>query len=1430
MGRVALGVVGGVVGYYFGGPQGAAYGFSIGYGVGAATEKKPNIEGPRLEDLRLTTSSYGQPIPWLRGSPRVSGQIVWASEKREVATTSGGGKGGGPETTSYTYEVDVLVMLCDHEAAALSRIWSNGKLVWTRRPGATNESLAASDGSNLWQRLTFYPGEQSQLPDPTYEAAVGVGNAPAYRGRATLMIEGLQLGGSGQLPNLTFEVMHSASSEFGTASEGPSVSMPGGAAGTPAASGATTFRVHLPQWDANYATNNVRVYDVDLLQGTSSLVSSYNVVTNTQGAGAGTSDVPCLLLSGESSGRLYSGDTGTLVTMAYTEEIGSAQVRFARKMGSIVVGSSLFGSRRLRRFSVATGTLQATGPVLAGYVSSIVIKDQWVYAVLVGGTSVVRMDLLTLSVQATLTITGAASYSWPILFDTGFSVGAITARAAAPGSSTLGIFTLGLDGSTWTQAGTIGPQFIDGGQYDLDTVGVVGGLLVGGRIGTSPQRYFTWSAPAVTTPGTATLQDVVTSLCERAGMPAGSYDTSALASITRPVRSIAVATGPTRGTLEQLGAAFFFNASLRDKLYFRPRGGAVAATIQWSDLAASSGRGADDQSLPLTVGNELELPPQTAVTYINVSDDAQSGTEYSDRMSLGQAAVRTVNLGLGMTPADAKGVADALQADAAAALVSGAIALPITYARLDPADVVNVVDQDGRTYRLRLERKRDELGVLAFEVARDDASALTSAAITDTTQTIANTVTRAGDTVFQALDVPLLRDVDDAPGYYVAAKGSTGTWPGGVVLSSSNDVDFATVAEVTESAVFGTCTTTLGDFAGVGMDERNTLTVNVGSGELSSATREALLADGALNALLVGDEVIRFQRATLVSPGVYILSGLLRGQRGTEWAMGSHGANERCVLLRTRGLRRVTQQAAEVGQVRYLRGGTLGATPSATSVQFTNTNRGLRPFAPVDARAVRLPSGDLQITWKRRTRLSTRLTGPAGINAPEDFSPLSFEVLLYRDSGRTQLVRTLTSSTQTATYTAAQLSSDSALYQDSVLYTRIRQISPAGQRSPNLDAALRPDLTPSAASAVMGPAALLLPFGGADFTASAVLTAAGQQTWAVLATATAGASWTTAYRGQTAPAAMAGVSRLHAATSARRLSIGWNYSGGVSPEARAVAYIQTSNAGVPTRRIDDPRVSGTGAYIFPYALTADSTTFYLVGRAESDALSGSGMYLYTCTDGFTWSLQGQLVQDGGDPNAITAQLGAFTGDLFAGITATDQERRLQKIGSRWFLASRFAAYYTDNAAALTGWKRCPTGLGEGSTNPWPVLTHPIAFDGKLVIVRRDPTSGNCLAYSSDNGATWTAVRPAAVNSFEPIADAYAAHGHLVLQLGTAVARNTALPGTWTRSAVAGLNDPFAFAAVGGSAAIALDNLPAAAGQALRYSTDSITWTAATVDF
>ena len=62
-----------------------------------ARPRKRHIEGARLEDLAVQTSTYGRAIAQLFGTVRLAGNVIWSQPIRETANTttvrSSGGKG-----------------------------------------------------------------------------------------------------------------------------------------------------------------------------------------------------------------------------------------------------------------------------------------------------------------------------------------------------------------------------------------------------------------------------------------------------------------------------------------------------------------------------------------------------------------------------------------------------------------------------------------------------------------------------------------------------------------------------------------------------------------------------------------------------------------------------------------------------------------------------------------------------------------------------------------------------------------------------------------------------------------------------------------------------------------------------------------------------------------------------------------------------------------------------------------------------------------------------------------------------------------------------------------------------------------------------------------------------------------------------------------
>jgi hypothetical protein len=915
----ALTVVGYAVGTYFGYPQ---LGAVVGGVVGGAVDYSqiPDTEGPRLGDAQTISAAYGDVIPYVAGAARLGGQVWWVGARREIATEQDSGKGGGPKNTTFTYEQDVLFGLTSHQIGDVARIWLNGKLIWTQLPDASIDSVIASEETSLWSRITVYGGESTQLPDPTYEAAVGAGNAPAYRGRCSVFIESLQLGTSGQFPNLTFEVIKQ---------------------------GLQTMYLHMP----------LTANDVDIIATPASVV-----VTGTPSY---SSDGALLdLTPGATEFFAITTPTGGKLSIDDADKRGI----WSMQVDVVVIPSGAPGTGDNIRFMYSYN-IGAQYGFSFQTVSGIVKLFAWV-SIAFGAS--LQIDLGT----------NFRTGRYRIQYDTKADFAARTVK--------------------WYLDGEL---LLERLEPSASLQNVLLGLVSGDKRGVSSitiKDFKIFATGVGTLQIGEPLQDVVEELCRRSGMPAGTYDATALSTITKPVRSLVLAQlGATRAALQPLQLAYFFDCTLTDKLYFKPRATSAVATIPFDDLAAGVDK-PSGEPFALTQGSDLELPAQVAIRYRNVDNDYQTGVEVSDRLLSGQVAQQSIEVAIGMTPSEAKALADAVVIDNLAGLTRGTVALSMAYAHLMPADVVLI---DGQL--MRLGRKQDARGVITFEARRHDSSAIISAGVTDgASYGQATEVTMPSATVLQVLDIPILRDADDGPGHYVAANGGA-TWAGASVQRSLNNVDFTQAVTVLERAVFGTCTTTLGNFTGIGFDEVNSLGVNVGTGELASATRDALLLDGQLNALLVGGELIRFATATLTgtAPNRYTLTRLLRGQRGTEWAMAGHVASERCVLLRPQGLRYVTTPQTDIGLSRYIKGVTVGLTSaSVDGTAYTNTGVSQKPFAPVDVRVARLSQGLYRATWQRRTRLATTFADGRGVVVPLGESSEQYEVETY-DSGNV-LIRT----------------------------------------------------------------------------------------------------------------------------------------------------------------------------------------------------------------------------------------------------------------------------------------------------------------------------------------------------------------------------------------------------------------------------------------
>ena len=939
MAQLIISVAGAAAGFAIGGPQGALIGYQIGSTVGAAFAPAQKVSGPKITDGKITGTEYGQPLRYIDGRDRHAGQLVWASKVRPIKnTTTTGGKGGGVKSTTYTYQVDLLYIVSDVEIAGVPRCWVNGKLVRNLLDTADAATLQASTESEYWSDFLVYSGDYSQLPDPTYEADKGVGSTPALRGRGYVLLKDFELGSSINIPNISFEVVTALTDAMRT-DERLAWTLDNPRTSTPSFNQAG-FYIETYAYPSYIATTwKVAPSGRVKLQGSRSFAAFFTAGYN-QVRGCADLDVVVWDLPGHDGfllERIGGGLSATFISPAVG--LGApGDESLAIRGNDVVIVLAVVGGH-IARFNLAGGVAQASAIGYGGGSVGLQIAGDKVYWANSSGGPVKEFDLATMAFIRDLPAIGA-SINYLFTSDVGelYSVD--------------GDDIYKFDGTAWS--------YLAGGSTHISGAGIGGApaaTMIGNTLynhsGVEDTLLEMWAITVNPTmePASQLLPDVVSRLCLRAGLTSGQIDVSELPAT--PVLGLGLGqVTTTRQALELLAQAYFFSCRCSDKLYFFPTFTAPVLTIPFADLGAS----ANGEAEPLSIKTlaDLEKPTHVALSYSNIDAAYNTGTAYPNGRLATQDSTSAAALPLVLTSTEAQAIVDTTQQDSIAYLFDTRLALTHQYARLEPGDVVSVAARNGNTYALRLGKRTEAGGVITFECRSHDASVSITAGLGGGAYTAPDTVVALPYSDAEYMDIPLLQDADDGAAVtYVVAKGAAAGWPGAAVYKGPDADNLEQASIATVAGVFGVCDTALADWPGALVDEAGGVTVNVGAGELSSITHAQLLSSTA-NAALVGDELVQFRQATLISAGVYRLAGLRRGLRGTERFKTTHVAGERFVLLSADSVRRIRLETFELNAARFYRTVTLGrALSSGDDESLTSTGQSLSPLAPVDVRAER---------------------------------------------------------------------------------------------------------------------------------------------------------------------------------------------------------------------------------------------------------------------------------------------------------------------------------------------------------------------------------------------------------------------------------------------------------------------------------------------
>lgn len=1429
----ALTIVGAAAGFAMGGPAGAQWGAMIGGTLGGIMQANAtHMRGPRLADLTVQKSEEGAPIPVLFGAVRVAGNVLQCSEKRERAHKTSAGKGSGPKSTNYTYDVDLAVEICgttdpltgaNTPIVGMRRIWANGNLIYDTSAGASAAALLAS--GKVAANITLYTGTETQLPDPTLETLTGVGATPAYRGKAYVVFTALQLANFGNnIPNFTFEVI-------GSGSRSPYRRL----------TAAT-----LPQTWRNYYAQGLGtpcIFSADdvVRVGVAGEIGAATYIYDLSGAYLGkeprsAADAAWPIAKYTADGIHYWGvgrlwDGSALYFTAPARLIIGAQPTLqtggAYDVHKSVAGGLPAGRQLLSTCLSADGrhVFSITGP--AGASNGSASGDQWHLCEWTGSSAVlVRQG--TIDPPMHEYIFGPGSQTSAGMSHGGFSSGMLEDTLAhvwtvsGSGSYAVKLYELGADSvmrnvKTW---GTASGDGFNGTSNPWTTIYATAGVCV--TLGGSGFCVHT-RLPAVE-PSQVPLSGVVSKLCTRAGLLDADVDASQLSDT---LHGYAISTqASARAALDPLRQYAPFDVTESDgKLLFVPRGAPVAATIPWADLAAHAG-GSQPEPLELTLADEAEIINGVTVVFPDPDASYQPSAQAArrNRVSLaGQSwqVPASVNeqrteLPICMSPARGARIAEQLLWEAYTARKTAKFAVGIKYAALKPSDVVVIVSPDA-TYRLRITRITEQGLLRQVEAVFEDSALYAAAPASAPSAGVpAQSVSVAGHARMMLLDIPLLRDADDGPGFYLAVGRYLPGWPGATVyVSADSGQTWDDVQTFANTAILGGAEDALPNWLGGNtFDESSRVTVRVSPGlQLASISADAVLAGG--NAALLGSEIVQFRDAQLVGANLYRLSGLLRGRRGTEWAMGGHTAGERFALLSgVAGLARIPGSAADIGATRSYKAVTAGESlDSAAAVEFANAAAGLKPYAPVHINAGRDVSGNIVITWVRRARVDGEWRDYADAALGETAEQYEVDIL---DPVANVVRRTLQVTSSSATYSVYYQAVDFGEPISSVR-VRVYQISSVVGRGTAGEASIA--LPPSAIGSSMAAAGLAVyaPVVYVGSTAIATVSGiiSGTAKTRYFGSADGGATWSQIGADTPAPAVVRPWPRELVAALSSGLWAGfqptrWN-------DLNTPNWFAAAGAVKPAY---------TGAQLlagrWPHALASDGTQF--VCMAE-------GNRIFTSADAVTWADRGQMSGDIGVVVELHPSRVKLTGAA-----------RLYRGAGCWLLwmisedRTVHAIYRTVDPVAQSGWVKVldlQTGYGrldhpgtlEKVGGVWMLITHGFNSSGGggwlySSIIWRSADDGVTWTSETFSGEVWSGV-------YMPGLDGPYAVGSAICFFEQGSNKGIRYTSSWAPFTATGIP---AFDGTGniistGSALIARSNT--AGGIAMWRSADGINWTSST---
>lgn len=1069
-----------------GGLLGSIVTTAVGVGINLAIAYffPQKIKGPRAESLKAQTSRYGEQLTRWYGAIRTAGAVIWLKGDHvdEHVKKYRQGKALGPEVTEYSYTATFAVAFAwNGPASGITRIWADDKLIFdVSFEALQNAILHGGQGIGVAKgaSITLYLGTDTQKPDPDIEADRGAGQVPAWPGIVYAVIKNLPLDEFGiRVPNIEAEITQAQG--LATSSVTPTID------GTHSSHVNTdTFGDYFAQGDNTLYIEKLPGCSIirsnPLPDAVGALhITELNKVVVTFDADPRIQVYDCATgalqqeidagLANPSAPRLDDVSFGGSNYVFWTcNDFGGGH--------TVVCLQSLTGSYSLAFVNQGLAasapiTLSASPSRLYGTTGSS--KDIQVYEwSSVGILSVTTVTLSVLSANTrscfydqdsdsvvivdrngsiynytpdlgTLLRSVVNSYTISTsdqLQSTRMKVAADQIGIKASGNDIF-IYRLSdltlietIDASSTTWANASASNYTQSG-FNEKWLAVLAVSV------TNPTHL--WYLPRAQRQP-VDLADVLAAECRLAGLEAD------VSEVTGQIYGYGDRSAtPPRGVIEDLTRVNFVDWAQIDGLQtFFPRQTSAFRTIDINDTGMALNAEPDPVLITEEYPAALDMPEQMIISYPSYNAayriGSQAGTDdddqkFSDEPSQADETGapikvrrnRTMEFSTAqvLTDDDAAKVADIMfNALRDAAIVFKTNVGP-KHMDLHPGLVVNVPLDDTRTAKAVVTKMSGDQ-VIELEL-RKRGDSFTSQAVGQPTPYVVDTLLDPADATPVLIDGHLLRAVDDNDSFYAGvAVISQGNFRSASIYRSEDGGEtYSPWAGFTNGMIRGIALAALPARGHDAIDRATSFTIAVPVGTAPDSITEAqLLASETTNGFAVwnptlGDwEYIRAASVVDNLDGTWTLSTLLRGLKGTEFAMSGHVAGATVYHLDDQAMTRAASGDRTLSRI-YVAVPTSTVFDSAGGVTFTNMGKGLRCWSPTDLRVARDGSGNISASFFRRDRLGQEWPEDGPEDPPMSEASESYKVRIY--DGSWVLKRTLpTVFTGTFTYSATDQTTD----------------------------------------------------------------------------------------------------------------------------------------------------------------------------------------------------------------------------------------------------------------------------------------------------------------------------------------------------------------------------------------------------------------------